>query len=79
MGKAELVAECSRLLLSLTKANAKIDQLEQHLTAKNNRDKKLTQQVLDTKKANEKLKNIVNALRDEQYITEEAANILKVI
>lgn len=45
---------------------------------KNVRDKNLTQQVLDTKKSNQKLKNIVNNLQEEEYITPEIAQILKV-
>lgn len=78
MDKDELVAECSRLLVKLSEASAKNIELERKLKDKISRDKNLTQQVLDTKKANQKLKNIVNDLKDNQYISAEAADILKV-
>lgn len=78
MEKDELVAECTRLLNELTKAKNKVNVLESSLEAKNTRQKNLSQQVCDTKKSNEKLKNLLNNLRDEQYISAEAAEILKV-
>lgn len=78
MDKDELVAECCHLLLKLSEATAKNIELEKKLKDKISRDKNLTQQVLDIKKANHKLKNIVNDLKEDQYISTETADILKV-
>lgn len=79
MEKNELVAECSRLYVELTKLQTKYHTLQIKLGEKATREKNLTQQVLDTKKANQKLKKIVNDLRDESFINVETAEILKVI
>lgn len=78
MDKDELAAECSRLLVELSKMIAKNIELEKRLNDNISRQKNLTQKLLDTKKSNQKLKNIVNGLKDDQYISQEAADALKV-
>lgn len=75
----ELVAECTRLYIELTKLQAKYHTLQIKFGEKSTREKNLTQQVSDTNKANQKLKKIVNDLRDENVINAETAEILKVI
>lgn len=78
MDKAQLVAECSRLLAELSNVTTRNIDLEAKLADKIIRQRNLSQQVSDSKKANSKLSSIINSLRDEQYITAEAAEILKV-
>lgn len=78
MDKTQLVAECSRLLAEISSVTSKNRILENRLADKITRQRNLSQQVSDTKKANSKLSAIINSLQDEQYITADAAENLKV-
>lgn len=79
MSKDELVSECSRLLLKITKVEAQHLFLQKKFQEKAVREKNLTQQVRDTKKANNKLRDILKELQDGRLINAETAQLLKVI
>lgn len=78
MDKADLVAECNRLHLALSKANAQIFDLQDKLKGKVTRIKNLAQQVSDKDKSKQRLQEIVDGLRDAEHISEETVALLKV-
>lgn len=78
MDKDALLEECARLHLKLSKQQAITHDLEVKLAAKTNRIKNLTQQVLDKEKSMQRLREIVDSLKEVDYISEETSEILKV-
>lgn len=78
MDKVDLVAECNRLHLALSKANARIYDLQNKLEGKVTRIKNLAQQVSDKDKSKRRLQEIVDGLRDAEHISEETVTLLKV-
>lgn len=78
MIKPDLAAECLQLKISLSRANAKVLDLQQKINDKNIQTRRLKQQVHDTKKKQQKLQTILDNLQEERYISAEIAEILKV-
>lgn len=78
MDRNSLIAECARLHLALSKANATNHDLETKLKEKRVKIRNLAQNVTDKEKSKQKLQHIVDSLFADEQISKEAASILKV-
>lgn len=69
---------CLQLQMQLSKVTAENYDLKQKLKESSHRMRNISQQVRDVKSAKKKLEELVSSLRNDEYISEQAAEVLKV-